>query len=137
MRQWFTVRQGITDQNGYFRTGSVRGKARYKIQWERYHYSIRNGSLFQAETRGPKVKKQTWNHNIKGGDDEYHGMIHTAAHIYYYGSRFGLTSPPTNSFWKTQMKIAERTNRDFLFFPCKRRFWIRSFSSYTYQTMGG
>jgi hypothetical protein len=108
MRQWFTVRQGITDQNGYFRTGSVRGKARYKIQWERYHYSIRNGSLFQAETRGPKVKKQTWNHNIKGGDDEYHGMIHTAAHIYYYGSRFGLTSPPTNSFWKTQMKIAAR-----------------------------
>ena len=80
MRQWFTVRQGITDQNGYFRTGSVRGKARYKIQWERYHYSIRNGSLFQAETRGPKVKKQTWNHNIKGGDDEYHGMIHTARH---------------------------------------------------------
>jgi hypothetical protein len=111
MRQWFTVRQGITDQNGYFKTGSVRGKARYIIQWERYHYSIRNGSLFQAETRGPKVKKQAWNLNIKGGDDEYHGMIHTAAHIYYYGSRFGLTSPPRNSFWKGQMKIAAREQR--------------------------
>lgn len=108
MRQWFTVRQGITDQNGYFSTGFVRGKARYIIQWERYHYSIRNGSLFQAETRGPRVKKQAWNHNIKGGDDEYHGMIHTAAHIYYYGSRFGLTSPPTNATFKKQMKIAAR-----------------------------
>lgn len=108
IRQWFTVRQGITDHNGYFRTGSVRGKARYILQWERYHYSIRNGSLFQAETRGPKVKEQAWNLNIRGGDDEYHGMIHTAAHIYYYGSRFGLTSPPTNSFWKKQMKIAAR-----------------------------
>ncbi|MGB0769174.1 MAG: hypothetical protein ACPGPB_00310 [Flavobacteriaceae bacterium] len=108
IRQWFTVRQGITDHNGYFRTGSVRGRARYILQWERYHYSIRNGSLFQAETRGPKVKKQAWNLNIRGGDDEYHGMIHTAAHIYYYGSRFGLTSPPTNGLLKRQMKIAAR-----------------------------
>jgi hypothetical protein len=123
MRQWFTVRQGITDQNGYFRTGSVRGKARYIIQWERYHYSIRNGSLFQAETRGPKVKKQAWNHNIKGGDDEYHGMIHTAAHIYYYGSRFGLTSPPTNSFWRKQMKIAAREQNGVSSHVHQRR-WI-------------
>jgi hypothetical protein len=107
MRQWFTIRQGITDANGSFSTGSVRGKARYIIQWERYHYSIRNGSLFQAETRGPK-QKSAWNHSVKGGDDEYHGMIHTAAHTYYYGNRFGLTSPPTNSFWRKQMKIAAR-----------------------------
>jgi len=108
IRQWFTVRQGITNQNGYFSTGSVRGRARYIIQWERYHYSIRNGSLFQAETRAPKERDKAWNHNIKGGDDEYHGMIHTAAHIYYYGSRFGLTSPPTNATLKKQMKIAAR-----------------------------
>ena len=111
IRQWFTVRKGITDQNGYFKTSSVRGKATYIVQWERYQYSIRNGSLFQAETRGPKVSNQVWNHSIKGGDDEYHGMIHTAAHTYYYGSRFGLTSPPTNSFWKKQMKIAAREQR--------------------------
>lgn len=124
MRQWFTVRQGITDQNGYFRTGSVRGKARYKIQWERYHYSIRNGSLFQAETRGPKVKKQAWNHNIRGGEDEYHGMIHTAAHTYYYGDRFGLTSPPTNSFWKRQLKIAAREKNGESSYVKARRIWF-------------
>lgn len=124
IRQWFTVRQGITNQNGYFRTGSVRGKARYKIQWERYHYSIRNGSIFQAETRGPKVKKQAWNHNIKGGDDEYHGMIHTAAHSYYYGNRFGLTSPPTNSFWKRQLKIAAREKNGKSSYVKARRIWF-------------
>ena len=109
MRQWFTIRQGITDANGNFSTGSVRGKARYIIQWERYHYSIRNGSLFQAETRGPK-STSAWNYDIKGGDDEYHGMIHTAAHTYYYGNRFGLTSPPKVSgfFGAGQMKIAAR-----------------------------
>ncbi|RAJ12161.1 hypothetical protein [Olleya aquimaris] len=98
MRQWFTVRSGITNANGVFNTGYVRGKARYIIQWERYQYSIRNGSIFQAETRGPKLKNARWNHNIIGGDDEYHAMIHTAAHDYYYGSRFGLKSPPENGF---------------------------------------
>lgn len=107
MRQWFTIRQGITDANGYFRTGSVRGKARYIIQWERYHYSIRNGSLFQAETRGPK-NTSAWNKSIKGGDDEYHGMIHTAAHTYYYGDRLNLTRPPENGLLQRQIKIAAR-----------------------------
>lgn len=107
MRQWFTIRQGITDADGNFRTGSVRGKARYIIQWERYHYSIRNGSLFQAETRGPK-QKSAWNKNIKGGDDEYHGMIHTAAHTYYYRDIFNLTRPPENGLLQRQIKIAAR-----------------------------
>lgn len=106
IRQWFTVRQGITDRNGYFKTSSVRGKARYILQWERYHYSIRNGSLFQAETRGPNVTKQDWNLNIKGGSQEFYGTIHRAAHHYYYKDIKGLKRPPTNSFWTPQMKIA-------------------------------
>lgn len=109
MRQWFTVDQGITDDEGNFSTGTVRGKARYVIQWERYQYSIRNGSIFQAETRGPKVKNADWNHNIVGGDDEYHAMIHTAAHEYYYKDRFGLFTPPENGgIFVTQLKIAAR-----------------------------
>lgn len=109
MRQWFTVDQGITDDEGNFSTGTVRGKVRYVIQWERYHYSIRNGSIFQAETRGPKVKNADWNKNIVGGDDEYHAMIHTAAHEYYYGDRFGLSAPPGNGgILQPQMKIAAR-----------------------------
>ncbi len=78
--------------------------------------------MFQAETRGPNVKKQAWNHNIKGGDDEYHGMIHTAAHIYYYGNRFGLTSPPTNATLKKQMKIAAREQNGTSSHVHKRRF---------------
>lgn len=112
MRQWFTVRQGITDANGYFKTSSVRGSARYVIQWERYHYSIRNGSFFQAETRGPVKKASSWNHTITGGDDKYHALIHQAAHDYYYGHRFGLTSPLRNSYGGRQMKIAARETNE-------------------------
>jgi hypothetical protein len=50
-------------------------------------------------------------------------MIHTAAHIYYYGSRFGLTSPPTNSFWRKQMKIAAREQNGVSSHVHQRR-WI-------------
>ena len=90
IRQWFTVRQGITDENGNFSTSSVRGSARYILQWERYHYSIRNGSLFQAETKSAtQQKEEPWNLNITGGDDKYHALIHQAAHDYYYGHRLG------------------------------------------------
>lgn len=105
IRQLFTVRQGITDANGYFSTGTVRGRARYIIQWERYHYSIRSGAVGQAEIRGPK-QLSAWNHYIQDGSlSQYYGTIHSAAHDYYYGDRFGLTSPPQNDFFSTQMKI--------------------------------
>lgn len=114
IRQWFTVRQGITDENGNFSTASVRGSARYVLQWERYNYSIRNGSLFQAETKSATEQKDVpWNLNITGGDDKYHALIHQAAYDYYYGHRFGLISPPMNnhnySFGRQgQIKIAAR-----------------------------
>jgi hypothetical protein len=55
--------------------------ARYIIQWERYNYSIRNGSFFQAELRGPVKKKKNLGiipHNNGQGDsdDKYHALIH-------------------------------------------------------------
>ncbi|MFT5254581.1 MAG: hypothetical protein ACI87N_003657 [Flavobacteriales bacterium] len=117
IRQWFTVRQGITDANGNFSTSSVRGSARYIIQWERYNYSIRNGSFFQAELRGPVKKEESWNYTINNGqgdsDDKYHALIHQTAHDYYYGHRFGLISPPKNNHFysfglQRQIKIAAR-----------------------------
>lgn len=112
IRQWFTVRQGITNAYGYFSTASVRGSARYIIQWERHHYSIRNGSLFQAETRGPVKKNEPWFVHLDSGDNKYHALIHQAAHDYYYGHRFGLTSPPKNGTFSRQMKIAARETNE-------------------------
>lgn len=108
MRQVFTIRQGITDQNGYFKTKSIRGKARYILQWERYHYSIRSDAFRQAETKGPKVKKKAWTYCIQGDYEKYYGTIHHAAHLYYYTPIFGFASPPKNGTLKRQMKIAAR-----------------------------
>lgn len=105
MRQWFTIRKDITDENGYFRTKRVRGRARYILQWERYNFKIRNAWLNQAEKRGPKIKETAWNYNIKDGKQKFYGTIHRAAHHYYYKDIKGLRRPPKNGFWKTQLKI--------------------------------
>lgn len=125
MRQWFTIRQGITDANGNFSTGSVRGAARYIIQWERHNYSIRNGWLNQAEKRGPKENNTAWNYSIKDGVQEFYGTIHHAAHHYYYKDIKGLRRPPLNSFWKTQLKIRaynETNNESYGNHKPSRRF---------------
>jgi hypothetical protein len=106
--RWFKRGQGISNSSGYWESSKrFRRKVRYKIKWDRYHYSIRRGQIGQANLRGPRCKCQ-WNITITGKRDKYHALIHQAAHDYYYGSRFGLSSPPRNSFFRTQMKIAAR-----------------------------
>jgi hypothetical protein len=125
MRQWFTVDSGITNGNGYFSTGLVRGHARYIIQWERYQFSLRTGIFGQAELRGPKVKKQDWNLDITGGRDQFQAHIHRAAFHYYYKNIKGLRRPPENGSWKPQMKIGvfNETNTDINGnYSCARRF---------------
>ncbi|WP_158730181.1 MULTISPECIES: hypothetical protein [unclassified Flavobacterium] len=106
IRQWFTVDNGITDANGYFSTGTVRGKAKYILQWERYHYSIRNGLFGQAETKSDYEKDDPWNLNITNNRDLYFANVHQAAHDYYYKDILGLERPQLNSLYRRQMKIA-------------------------------
>lgn len=106
IRQWFTVDNGITDANGNFSTGTVRGKAKYILQWERYDYSIRNGWFGQAETKSDYEKNDAWNFKITEDKDLYFAQIHQAAHDYYYKDILGLSRPQRNSFLNRQMKIA-------------------------------
>lgn len=102
IRQWFTVDSGITDVNGNFSTGTVRGESRYILQWERQYYDIRNDTFGQAETRGPSKKNESWNFNITDPKDIHFAMVHRAAHHYYYKDIKGLTRP----FSLLRMKIA-------------------------------
>lgn len=106
IRQWFTVDSGITDVNGNFSTGTVRGEARYILQWERQHYDIRNDTFGQAETRGPSKKNESWNYNITDPKDIHFAMVHRAAHHYYYKDIKGLRRPPFDGEMPTRMKIA-------------------------------
>ena len=118
-RAFLKTRYGYTDNNGNYRfAGTFRGKANYDIKWDRHHFSIRSAFLVQAIFNGPK-RKGDWSvdlgyRNSIGVKDkqQYFALIHQAALDYYYGGRFGLSSPPRNNTLKPQIKIlAYQTDR--------------------------
>ncbi|MFC4220728.1 hypothetical protein [Flagellimonas marina] len=107
IRDTWTLDRAIADSRGNFSFKEVRAKVRYVIKWDRHQFSIRDHSgLTQAEDKGPKLYKQPWNLRISGGRMKYRGQIFQAAMHFYYHNIGGLTRPPTNGFWKTQIKIA-------------------------------
>ena len=104
-RRWFTTHKGIANSSGYYSCdGRFRREANYSIDWERYHFALRDGWLNGATYNGPK-KRGNWNLNLNSGKQEYYATIFRAAYHYYYKNIKGLRRPPKNSFWRTQMKI--------------------------------
>lgn len=58
-RRWFTTHIGFTNGGGYFSCdGRFRGKARYKLDWERHHFALRKGGFSSAQKTGPRGKKR-------------------------------------------------------------------------------
>jgi len=130
-RRWFTTHKGFSDNNGrYSCDGRFRRDANYSIKWDRHEYSIRSGTIGQAVLNGPK-KRGDWNEDLGSSSStivndkqQYYALIHQGALDYYYGSRFGLTSPPRNSFLKRQLKIAARTENGQSSYIKARRIWF-------------
>ncbi len=115
IRQGFTMTSGIANANGEFSTGEVRGNAKYVLQWERHHFSIRSGRFGQAETKSPNMRAQNWNCDIirsMGQQAWYYATIFQAAHDYYYKDILDLHRPQLNTFWNSQMKIAAKERTD-------------------------
>ncbi|MDE0471349.1 MAG: hypothetical protein OXH57_05360, partial [Ekhidna sp.] len=112
-RRWFTVHKGFTNARGYYSCdGTFRNSANYSIKWDRNHFSVRSGTIGQALYNGPK-KRGDWNVDFgtRGSKtvrskQQYYALIFQAARDYYYGTRFGLSSPPRNGFLKPQVKIS-------------------------------
>jgi hypothetical protein len=64
--------------------------------------------------------------NVVDDRQQYYALIHQGAHDYYYGGRFGLTSPPRNGFFRRQLKIAARLKNDRSSYVKARRIWFGS-----------
>ena len=102
--RWFTTYRGISDADGYYYVdGTYTRDANYWLDFERYDFSVNDGSGGPQEVSGPK-QKGPWNHEFTGFD-KFCAEIFRAAFHYYYGDIQGLERPPLNSFWVTQMKI--------------------------------
>ena len=114
IRQGFTITSGITNADGEFSTANVRGRAKYVLQWERHHFSIRSGYFGQAETKSPNMRAQNWNCDIIKNMDKagwYYATIFQAAHDYYYKDILGLHRPRLNTTLGSQQKIAATQNQ--------------------------
>ncbi len=112
-RRWYTTHRGTTGSDGrYSASGRFNNDANYSIMWEKHQFSIRSGTFGQAWLDGPK-KRGDWNVDlgVQGSSDvndkqQYYALIFQAARDYYYGNRFGLSSPPRNTSSTPQIKIA-------------------------------
>lgn len=111
-KRWFTVHKGTTNAQGnYSCDGTFKRVADYSIKWEKYQFSVRSGTFGQAELSKSNLKGN-WNPDlgtsgtVVNNSQQYYALIFQAARDYYYGSRFGLSSPPRNSTWHPQVKIA-------------------------------
>lgn len=110
VRRWFKTAYALTNSTGNFWVARrYRGKVRYKIKWERNHFTIRQGNWAQAYTSGP-YQKSDWNKLINGsGTMTYmYANIHNGAYEMYYGNRQGLKRPPGSS--GNKMKIGAYGN---------------------------
>lgn len=112
-KRWFTFHEGMTNSQGFFTCdGTFERQADYSIQWEKYHFSVRSGTFGQAEHNRSNLLGD-WNPDfgavnsrIVNDNQQYYALIFQAAQDYYYGGRFGFSSPPRNSTWHPQVKIA-------------------------------
>lgn len=96
--RWFVhIERNLTDADGKFKTSQFRCNVNYSIKWERSHYDIRNGMIWQAWYNGPK-QRGDWNLNIKkGGKSIMYATMHRAAHKHFYGDNLGIQRPITSS----------------------------------------
>lgn len=99
----------FTDNNGEAKNlGSFIKPARYKIFWEDSHYwDIRDGWLWQAKTKGPKVTGR-WELVISGdSEDAMFAAIHRACRAIFYDNPFGITRPK-----RGRIKLCAYFNKD-------------------------
>lgn len=92
---WFTTKEDLTDNNGYFYINhNFKGHVNYSIKWERNDFELRDKRWGQAYYNGPRLKEKAWNLDIYSGLSRMYAIIHRAAHRYYYEAHAGLRTPP-------------------------------------------
>lgn len=103
--RWFTTYNGFTDANGYYSVdGTFTGPPNYWMNFERYEFSVNDGSGGPREVGGPQIRS-AWNLHFSEGVDKFCSEIFRAAYHYYYKDIQRLQRPPENGFWNTQVKL--------------------------------
>lgn len=135
-KNWFKVKEDLTDANGYFSTESFNNAVDYSIKWERADFDIRSGNWGQAYYQGPNESKSAWNLNITGGMSFVYAHVHRAAYTYWYNNSYGIKTPPKDSFWSRKVKIGCFDEADRAFISVALR-WTTFPEIYIYRYNSG
>lgn len=111
--RWFRTHRGFVNAEGYYScNGRFRGRARYKIDWERHNFALRSGFWASAQYRGP-YRRGDWNWTIENGNrHQYFSEIFRGAFHYYYKNIRDLRRPPLNTFWRSQLRIRAHNHNE-------------------------
>ena len=112
--RWFRTVKGYVDSNGFFSAdGLFRYPARYRVEWERHQFRIRDYDRHEAVHIWPEVRDRGLDWDIGYGEiDRFYADVFRAAYHYYYRYIQFLTRPPQNSGLRSQMRILAENGSD-------------------------
>jgi hypothetical protein len=108
-KRWFTVKETVTDNNGYYDLGyTYNGPVDLRIDWETPNFVMKDGNIIGASTTEYNVTSIPWSPKIVGiGSQSYiYGSLYStyafrfahifrAAYTYYYKNNiWGIAKPP-------------------------------------------
>lgn len=121
-RRFFTTYTGEVNSDGnYSCNGTFKGEANYSLDWEKYHFALREGALNGASINGPKIKGD-WNLSLKGDKNAFHATVFLPTFHYYHKNIDGLKRPPLNNALSPKLYIRCYTETGRAFFRKGNRF---------------
>lgn len=91
-RRWFDIREGYTNDAGYYQLPGFKREANYALFYESGNFDVRTGTFGQAWIDGPK-QNDPWDVNLWDGVQRFYAHVFRGAHRYHYGDIGGLRRP--------------------------------------------
>jgi len=91
-RRWFDIREGYTNNAGYYQLPGFKREANYALFYESPHFDVRTGTFGQAWIDGPK-QDTPWDVTLQDGVQRFYAHVYRGAHRYHHGDIGGLRRP--------------------------------------------
>jgi hypothetical protein len=100
-RRWFDIREGYTNNAGYYQLPGFKRDANYALFYESSNFDVRTGTFGQAWIDGPK-QSSPWDVTLSDGVLRFYAHVFRGAHRYHHGNIGGLT----RANYPTRLKYA-------------------------------
>jgi hypothetical protein len=91
-RRWFDIREGYTNNAGYYQLPGFKREANYALFYESPSFDVRTGTFGQAWIDGPK-QDTPWDVTLQDGVQRFYAHVYRGAHRYHHRDIGGLRRP--------------------------------------------